>query len=144
MFIGKYELNMDAKRRLPMPAKMREGLGKTVVITRGLDQCLFVYTQTAWAEFSEKLNRLPVMSQASARNFARLLLSGAVEVDLDALGRALVPEYLADHAGLKKQAVVIGAGARLEIWDQERWNSYQMGGMEQMGENASELKEFGI
>ena len=143
MFIGKYEMNMDAKRRLPMPAKMREELGKTVIVTRGLDQCLFVYTQTAWVEFSEKLNRLP-MSQASARNFARLLLSGAVEVDLDALGRALVPEYLADHAGLKKQAVVIGAGGRIEIWDKTRWDSYQMSGMEQMGENATDLKEFGI
>ena len=84
------------------------------------------------------------MSQTSARNFARLLFSGAVEADLDALGRALVPEYLADHAGLKKQAVVIGAGARLEIWDKGRWDSYQMSGMEQMGESASELKEFGI
>ncbi|MEK7607123.1 MAG: division/cell wall cluster transcriptional repressor MraZ [Patescibacteria group bacterium] len=143
MFIGKYEMNMDAKRRLPMPAKMREELGKTVIVTRGLDQCLFVYTQTAWVEFSEKLNRLP-MSQASARNFARLLLSGAVEVDLDVLGRALVPEYLADHAGLKKQAVVIGAGGRIEIWDKTRWDSYQMSGMEQMGENATDLKEFGI
>lgn len=126
-----------------MPARLRDALGKQVVITRGLEQCLFVYPMGTWTEFAEKLNKLP-MSQASARSFARLMFSGAVETELDTLGRVLIPDYLAKHAGLKKEIVVIGAGSRLEIWDKEAWHKYQNRETEDMNVVAEQLKEFGI
>jgi len=143
MLVGEYQHAIDAKRRLPLPARLRDALGKRVVITRGLEQCLFVYSTETWTEFSEKLNKLP-MSQASARSFARLMFSGAVEVELDSLGRVLIPEYLVTHAQLKKQAIVIGAGSRLEIWDKEWWDKYQSRETEDMEAIADQLKEFGI
>ncbi len=126
-----------------MPARLRDGLGRNVVVTRGLEQCLFVYPMGAWTEFAEKLNALP-MSQASARSFARLMFSGAVETELDALGRVLIPDYLAKHAQLKKDVVVIGAGSRLEIWDKEAWEKYQNRESEDMEAIAGQLKEFGV
>lgn len=143
MLIGKYQNTMDAKRRLPMPAKLREVLGKTVVITRGLEQCLFVYPMNAWTDFADKINKLP-MSQASARSFARLIFSGAMEVELDALGRALIPDYLKEHAQLGKEVIIIGAGSRLELWDKVKWEKYQSSEVEDMGESITGLKEFGI
>ena len=103
MLIGKFEHSLDAKRRLPMPARLRDALGKTVVITRGFEQCLGVYPLEAWKEFADKLQKLPV-SQVSARALKRTMLSGAVEAELDAFGRVLIPDYLADHAGLKKMS----------------------------------------
>lgn len=126
-----------------MPARLRDELGKRVVVTRGLEQCLFVYSADAWAEFSEKLNKLP-MSQASARSFSRLMFSGAVEAELDSLGRVLIPDYLAQHAQLKKDTVVIGAGGRLEIWDKGAWEKYQNRESEDMEAVAGQLKEYGI
>lgn len=143
MLIGEFSHSMDAKRRLPMPARLRDALGKQVVITRGLEQCLFVYPMGTWTEFSEKLNKLP-MSQASARSFARLMLSGAVETELDTLGRVLIPDYLAKHAQLKKDAIVIGVGSRLEVWDKEAWHKYQNRETEDMNAVAEQLKEYGI
>lgn len=143
MLIGEFSHSMDAKRRLPMPARLRDALGKQVVITRGLEQCLFVYPMGTWTEFSEKLNKLP-MSQASARSFARLMLSGAVETELDTLGRVLIPDYLAKHAQLKKDVVVIGVGSRLEVWDKEAWHKYQNRETEDMNAVAEQLKEYGI
>lgn len=143
MLIGEYNLKLDAKRRLPMPAKLRHELGTMVVITRGLDQCLFVYSANTWAEFADKVNKLPI-SQESGRSFARLIFSGAVETELDKLGRVLIPDYLKEHAGLEKEAIIIGAGNRLEVWDKERWAKYQVKGVENMGEDAAGLKEFGL
>lgn len=143
MLIGKYQHKIDVKRRLPLPARLRDGLGKTVVITRGLEQSLFVYPMNAWLEFAEKVNALP-MSNANARSIARLFFSGAMEVDLDNLGRILVPEYLKDHAQLKKDVVIVGTGTRLEIWDKGRWDRYQMKEVEDMGESVAELKDYGI
>ncbi|MDP3244946.1 MAG: division/cell wall cluster transcriptional repressor MraZ [bacterium] len=143
MLIGKYQNNMDAKKRVPIPAKFRDLLGKTVIITRGLEDCLFVYSMADWQEFADKLSKLP-LSQESARSFARLMFSGAMEVELDDLGRVLIPEYLKSHAQLKKEAVIIGAGNRLEIWDKEKWEKYQMNETGDMSETVADLKEFGL
>ena len=126
-----------------MPARLRDVLGRTIVVTRGLDQSLFVYPIAAWQEFAGKLEKLP-MSESRARTFARLMLSGAVEVELDALGRVLIPEYLAAHADLKKEVVVLGVGSRLEVWNKEHWEKYQMKESEDLGETVEGLKEFGI
>lgn len=143
MLLGIFSHTLDAKRRVPLPARLREVLGKQVVVTRGLEQCLFVYPLANWTEFAEKVAKLP-LSQQSARSFARLMFSGAIEVEPDNLGRVLVPEYLAKHAQLKKEVVVVGAGNRLEIWDKEWWEKYQARETEDMEAKASELKEFGI
>lgn len=143
MLLGKYQNTMDSKRRLPLPARLRDGLGKIVVLTRGLEGCVFAYPQTQWLEFAEKVNKLP-MSQASARSVARLFFGSAMEVELDALGRVLIPEYLKAHAGLKREVVIVGTGSRLELWDSEKWEQYQGHEIEDMGETVAELKEFGI
>lgn len=134
---------MDSKKRMPIPAKLRDTLGKTVVITHGLEDCLFVYSLTEWQEFASKLSKLP-LSQESARSFARLIFSGAMEVELDSLGRVLIPDYLKEYAGLQKEIVIIGAGNRLEIWNKNKWEKYQAGEVEDVEERAAELKEFGI
>lgn len=143
MLLGIFSHTLDAKRRVPLPARLRATLGQKVVVTRGLEQCLFVYPLDNWTEFSEKLSKLP-LSQQSARSFSRLMFSGASEVELDNLGRVLLPEYLAKHAQLKKEVVVVGAGNRLEIWDKEWWEKYQSRETEDMEVIADQLKEFGI
>ncbi|MBI2552725.1 division/cell wall cluster transcriptional repressor MraZ [Candidatus Uhrbacteria bacterium] len=143
MLIGEYQHKMDAKRRLPMPARLRSELGPKVVVTRGLEGCLFVYPLRAWEEFAAKLNALPLTSESS-RNFKRFMFSGASEVELDNLGRILVPDYLKDHAALQKDAVVLGAGERLEIWDKEKWRAHQTRTADEMEAHAEALNEFGI
>ncbi len=143
MFIGEYRHIIDSKKRLALPAKFRSELGKTVIITRGFENCLIVYPQKEWKIMSDKLGRLPV-SQADARGFSRIMLAGAMEVTLDKLGRILIPEYLKKYAGLKKNTVVCGLSNRLEIWDAKKWAIYR-GKMEKdLGNLAVNLKELGI
>lgn len=143
MFIGEYRHTIDTKKRLALPAKFRIELGKTVVITRGFENCLIVYPQKQWKIMSDKLGKLPV-SQADARGFSRIMLAGAMEVGLDKLGRILIPEYLKKYASLKKNAVVCGLFNRLEIWDAKKWATYR-GKMEKdLGNLAVNLKELGI
>ena len=120
MLIGEYKHNIDAKKRLSIPSKFRKELGEGAVITKGLDNCLFVFPREHWARLAEKLGNTPIARQDS-RSFARHLLASAMEVDFDSLGRILVPEYLKNYAGLKKVAVVAGLYNRLELWDDTRW-----------------------
>lgn len=143
MFIGEYKHNVDAKKRLALPVKFRKELGKEIVITRGLDNCLVVYPLKEWKEMSDKLGKLPT-SQVEARGFARIMLSGAMAVELDSLGRILIPEYLKTYAELKKQVVVCGSYNRVEIWDEKKWNKYKDDMEKDVGDLASKLKEFGI
>src|SRR6266404_2844686 len=107
MLIGEYKHSIDAKKRLSIPSKFRKELGDGAVITRGLDNCLFVFPSAHWRQLAEKLGNMPLVQQDS-RSFARLLLSGAMEVDFDGLGRILIPDYLKKYAGLTKTAVVAG------------------------------------
>ena len=123
MFIGEYEHTVDAKGRVIMPAKLREDIGDTFIITKGLDGCLFAYSQTEWKNFEEKLKALP-LTQKNARNFVRYFLSGAVECEIDKQGRFLISSNLREHAGLDKEIVIIGVGTRIEIWDKEKWKAY--------------------
>ena len=143
MLIGEYKHNLDAKKRLSIPSKFRKELGEGAVITRGLDNCLFVFPSNYWAKLAERLGNMPLVQQDS-RAFARLLLSGAVEVDFDGLGRILVPEYLKTYAGLKKVAVVAGLYSRLEIWDEEKWENYKANLEKNSDSIAEKLRELGI
>lgn len=143
MLTGQYEHTLDSKKRLALPAKIREKLGRTVVLTRGIERCLFVYADKDWAEFAQKWNELP-LSQRGGRSFARLMFAGAVEEELDNLGRILIPDYLKVYAGLQKEVVVAGVFNRLEIWDKTRWEKYRTEAEEHFEEIAEELKEFGI
>ncbi len=143
MFIGEYRHTIDTKKRLALPAKFRKELGKTVIITRGLDNCLIVYPQKEWQVMSDKLGKLP-LSQTEARGFARVMLSGAMAVGLDRLGRILVPEYLKEYANLKKNVVVCGLYNRLEIWDAQRWKVYEKKMERGVEDLAAKLKELGI
>jgi MraZ protein len=143
MFIGEYKHIIDTKKRLALPAKFRKELGATVVITRWLDNCLIVFPEKEWQVMSDKLGKLP-SSQAEARGFARILLGGAMAVDLDSFGRILIPEYLKEYADLKKNVVICGLFNRLEIWDQEKWDIYKKKTEKEVGNMADKLKELGI
>ena len=124
MLIGEYTHTIDPKKRLAVPAKLRKELGDRVIVTRGLNNCLFVYPLVEWQKLTEKLSNLP-MGQGDTRSFLRLLFSGAAEGELDQLGRILVPDYLKQYAGLHQRVVITGVYDRLEIWEEARWNSYK-------------------
>ena len=136
MLIGEYRHTIDAKKRLSVPAKFRKELGKTIVVTRGLDNCLFVYPQKGWKAVAEKLRGLP-MGQSDTRGFNRFMSSGAVDMEIDALGRILVPDFLKEFAGLVDKVVLIGVNDRVEIWSEDSWDSYK----KQIEKNADALAE---
>lgn len=123
MLIGEYKHTLDDKKRLSLPVKFRQELGKKIVVTRGLEGCLFVYSQKEWKEISGQLGNLG-MGQASTRGFARFMLAGASEVDVDSAGRILVPDFLRDFAELKGKVVFAGVQTRVEIWNERQWDAY--------------------
>jgi len=124
MLIGEYTHSIDDKNRLSFPVKFRKTMGKTVVVTPGLDKCLFVFTTKEWDKIAEKLANSSML-QADTRSFNRYLLGGAVEVAVDAQGRILVPDFLKDRAGLKGKVAVVGVHTRVELWDDTTWKAYQ-------------------
>lgn len=143
MLIGEYKHNLDTKRRLAVPSKFRKELGEGAVLTRGLDSCLFIFPSKYWAPFAEMLAGLSITKQ-DTRSFARLFLSGAVEVEFDSLGRILIPEHLKKYADLKKSIIVAGLFNRLEVWDEERWISYRSELEKNSDKIAEKLGELGI
>lgn len=143
MFIGEYQHNIDPKKRMALPSKFRKDLGKKVVVTRGLDKCLFVYTIKAWQEIAAKLGTFPI-GEATTRSFVRLMLSGAVDCELDTQGRILLPEYLKEYAGLDKNVTIAGVFNRLEIWDEKAWNEYRTKAEQNSDEVAENLGKLGI
>jgi MraZ protein len=143
MFIGEYSHNLDEKGRLAIPAKFRTALKKGAVVTRGLDNCLFVYTAEEWQILAQKLAALPI-SQSKARAFARLMLAGAMEVETDKQGRAVLPEYLRKFARLKKNTIIAGLYNRLEIWDASEWTRYKTLTEKESGKIAERMAELGI
>ena len=120
MLMGEYSHSLDAKGRIIMPAKLRQDIGEKFIITKGLDGCLFAFSQTEWFNFEEKLKTLP-LSDRNARNFVRFFLSGATECEIDKQGRFLIPNNLREAAKLEKDVIIIGVGTRLEIWNKEIW-----------------------
>lgn len=143
MFIGEYSHNLDDKGRLAVPVKFRPDLEGGAVVTRGLDSCLFLYTKKEWGKLAEKLAALPI-SQSNSRAFARLMLAGAMDVDMDKQGRVVVPEYLRQFASMKKNVVVAGLYNRLELWDEENWKKYKSQTEAESGEIAERMAELGV
>ena len=124
MFIGEYTHTIDDKKRVSLPAKFRQGLGKKVVVTRGLDNCLFLFPHKTWEKISGEMAKLGLM-QADTRGFSRFMFSGASEIDVDSAGRILLPEYLKEFGGLKSSLIFAGVHDRIEIWDDKRWSQYK-------------------
>lgn len=143
MFIGEYNHSIDEKGRLAIPIKFREELGRGAVVTRGLDNCLFVYTADEWKIMAEKLAALPI-SKANTRAFARLMLAGAMDCEIDKQGRVMLPEFLRTYAGIAKKAVVAGLFNRLEIWDEAAWNKYKTATEKDSGDIAEALGELSV
>ena len=143
MFIGEYQHNLDEKGRIALTAKFRSDLKNGAVVTRGLDSCLFIYTQKEWQKLVEKLGGLP-MTQAKSRAFNRFILGSAMDVELDSQGRILLPDYLRQFASLKKEAVIAGLYNRLEIWDKREWEKYKKVTEKESVKIAEELGGMGI
>ena len=123
MLIGEYEHSLDAKGRLIMPAKLRTDMGEKFIITKGLDGCLFVFSQNEWSNFESKLKELPLTNK-NARDFVRFFLSGATECEIDKQGRFLLVNTLREYAEITKEVIIIVVGTRLEIWNKDKWKKY--------------------
>jgi len=121
--MGEYLHTVDPKGRLIMPSKFRDGLGEKFVVTKGLDNCLFVYPMEEWQALEQKLKSLP-FTKADARAFVRFFFSGATECELDKQGRILLPANLREYGKLDKDVVVIGVSSRVEIWSKDQWEQY--------------------
>ncbi len=143
MLIGEYKHTLYAKKRLSLPSKWRKELGKKLVLTRGLDNCLFVYPLKEWQRISEKISQLP-LGQADTRGFNRFFLSGAVEAEVDSVGRILVPDFLKDFAQLDAKVVLAGIHDRVEIWDEKKWDEYKRRIESQADALAEKLGEIGV
>lgn len=143
MLLGEYVHLLDSKKRLSLPSKFRKELGRKVVVTRGLDNCLFLYSLPEWEKISGKLGELS-FTQADTRGFNRFMLSGAVETEVDKAGRILIPDFLRDFAGLKTKVVVAGIHSRVEIWDERMWREYKRRIEKQADQMAEKLGEVGI
>ena len=123
MFMGEYHHSIDEKGRIIIPSKFRNELGDSFVITRGLENCLFVYSLVEWNKIVDKLKKLP-FTKRDARNFTRFFLSGAAVTELDKQGRANISSSLIDFAGLDKECIIIGVNDRLEIWAKDNWENF--------------------
>ncbi len=143
MLIGEYKHIIDEKKRLAIPAKLRKELGNGAVLTRGLDNCLALYPLREWEILADKLSKLPT-GQIEARGLARVILSGAVEVEFDSLGRILIPDYLKQYAVLEKNVVIAGVFNHIEIWDQDKWDIYKQKTESEVGDMAQKLSEIGF
>ena len=143
MFIGEYQHTIDEKGRLAVPAKFRNELAKGAVVTRGLDNCLFLYPQKDWEELAQKLAKLPI-SQANTRAFARMMLAGAMDCEIDRQGRIILPDYLRKFGTIKKKVVIAGLYNRLEIWDVEAWEKYKASIEKRGGDIAEALGDLGV
>ena len=143
MFIGEYNHSIDQKGRLQIPAKFRKNLKGGVVVTRGLDRCLWLYSRTEWGNVAEKLAQLPI-SQKRSRAFARLMLAGAWDAEVDSQGRIMVPEYLRQYAGMDKATVVAGLYNKIEVWDASSWQRYKAEAEKNSEEIAEGMAELGV
>lgn len=138
MFMGEYHHNIDDKGRLIIPSKFRDELGEKFIVTRGLEECLFVYSKDEWNNIINKLNNLPFTSK-DARTFMRMFMSGATECELDKNGRINIPQILTKYASLEKECVVIGVNDRLEIWSLEKFENFFNSNIDNFSEIAENL-----
>lgn len=142
MLIGEYEHTLDEKKRVMLPKGFAKSLGKKMVVTRGLDSCLFLFSMDAWEKMAGKLQALS-FTQADTRGFNRFLLSGAIEVEADAAGRILISDHHKQFAGLKKSIIFAGVSDRVEIWDASLWKQYKARIEKQADAMAEKLGEIG-
>ena len=143
MFIGEYNHTLDDKGRLAIPAKFRAILKKGAVVTKGLDNCLFLYTKEQWGKIAARFAALQI-SQAKSRAFARHLLAGAMDLEFDNQGRITLPEYLRQFSSLKKKVIITGLYNHLEIWNELAWNKYKTETEKNSNAIAEELGDLGI
>lgn len=144
MLIGEYTHTIDDKNRVSLPSKVRALLGKKIVITPGLDQCLFVFTTEEWGRIAAKLSENASMLSADMRSFTRYMFGGASEVEIDSAGRVLVPDFLRERASLKNKVVLIGVQNRLEIWNEKSWDLYKRQVEKQADGLAEKLSGLGL
>ncbi len=143
MLMGEFHHNIDEKRRIIMPSKLREELGNTIIITRGLEECLFIYSKEEWSQIVTKLKTLP-FTKKDARSFTRVFLSGATETEFDKQGRIKLPLPLTEYATLLKECVIIGVNDRVEIWSKDNWNTFMNKSKEELSDLADHLFETDI
>lgn len=143
MFLGEFQHSVDAKGRLIIPARFRDGLGERFIVTKGLDKCLFVFPMKEWAVFENKVKDLPI-SDPSVRKFVRFFFGGAFEAETDNQGRVVLPPNLREYAGIQKEIITVGVAGKIELWSKENWTEYS--GDEHLVDNEVALKmaEFGI
>lgn len=141
MFMGEYNHSVDAKGRLIIPAKFRESLGEEFVVTKGLDGCLFIYSEEEWKNIEETFRNTPLTTK-DARKFSRFFFAGAANCELDKQGRILIPANLREFAGLEKDVVLAGVFNKIEIWSKERW--MDEGNYDDMDEVAERMAELGL
>ncbi|HZS42936.1 MAG TPA: division/cell wall cluster transcriptional repressor MraZ [Candidatus Paceibacterota bacterium] len=143
MLIGEYIHTVDDKKRISLPVRFRKEVGKRVVVTHGLDNCLFLYPLAEWKKISEKLGALGI-GQKDTRGFNRFMLAGAAEIEVDSIGRILIPEFLKEFAALTDKVVFAGVHNRIEIWNERRWNNYKKTVLRQADQLAEKLGEIGV
>ena len=143
MFLGEVQHNVDAKGRMIMPAKFREGLGDHFIVTKGLDKCLFVFPMAEWQVFENKVKDLPI-SDPSVRKFVRFFFGGAFEAEADNQGRVVLPPNLREYANIQKEIITVGAAGRVEIWSKEYWSDYNNEDYIMDEDVATKMAEFGI
>jgi MraZ protein len=143
MFIGEYNYTIDDKGRLAVPKKFVLKLDGGAVVTRGFDNCLFLYTREEWKALAEKLAALPI-GPSNNRAFGRLMLAGAMDVDIDKQGRIILPDYLRKFAGLNKKVVLAGLYNRLEIWDETAWEKYKTTTEASANDIAERMSQLGV
>jgi MraZ protein len=146
MLIGEYTHTIDDKKRISLPVKFRKEMGKKIIITPGLGQCLFIFTTKEWEKVSKKLSDADAglsFLKADQRNFNRYMFGRAAEVDVDSVGRMLVPEFLRDRIGLRDSAVIVGVKDRVEVWNESSWSEEQAKAEGQAEALAEKLGENG-
>ncbi len=144
MLIGEYTHTIDEKGRISLPAKFRKEMGRKVVMTRGLDKCLFIFTSREWAKVSAELSARPWL-KSDTRAFNRRIFGGAMEIDVDTVGRMLIPEFLKAESGLAgaEKAVLVGVDNRVEVWNAKSWASYRDSAEKKADEIAESLGDKG-
>ena len=143
MLLGEYRHNVDAKGRVSVPSKFRGDLGQSFVVTKGLDNCLYLYSKDEWKKFEDKLKNLPITSQ-EARSFVRFFFAGASECEVDKQGRINIPQNLREYARIQKDVVIVGVSTRAEIWNSENWDKYTTSDSLDVSKIASQMSNLGI
>lgn len=143
MLIGEYTHTFDTKNRVALPAKFRKEFGSRVIVTKGLDRCLFIYSPKAWQKIVDRMSDLSI-GQAGTRGFNRFMLSGAVDVEPDSQGRILIPDFLKGFAKLEGKVVLAGVNDRVEVWNESEWETYKASIEQNADQLAEKLGEIGI